>query len=89
MPLLGKLIGMMENGATKTDVRVVESRTIPMEHDVKCDMKSCSQHYSKIQPLFFKVFLCLKSKEAEHLNTFGYISAARGICPQEQSLVPR
>lgn len=86
MPLLGKLIGVMEHGATKADMRVVESRTIPVEHDVNCDMKSCSQHYGNIQPLFFKVLVHLKSKETEH---FVYIYAARGICPQEQSFVAR
>lgn len=47
-------------------------------------MKLCSQIYGKIQPLFFKVLVCLKSKETEHLNTFGYIYAAGGIRPREQ-----
>lgn len=81
VPLFGKLIGVMANRATKTDVRVVESRTIPVEHDDNCDMKSCSQHYGKIQCLFFKVLVGLKSKEAETLNTFGYIYTARRCLP--------
>lgn len=56
-----------------------ESRTDIVMHGTGCDTKSSSHHCGNIQPLFTEVFVYLKPKEAEILNTFGYINTARAV----------